>query len=154
MRRVVGIRSRSETQQAHSRFCLGLQFWQNVLTPHDDRAGFRVQATARAEYRRRTTVGDPNHHRLALANGDQRGIDLGLRAELLRAVGTADQGQADDSDQTKQQAMQHAHLSMGVGRKIALQYNQPHHGLTAPRPRLEGFRAVVTALSCPAGIRL
>jgi hypothetical protein len=28
-------------------------------------------------------------------------------------VGTTDQGQAGDSKQTKQQAMQHAHLSMG-----------------------------------------
>ena len=83
-------------------FGLGLQLGQDVLTGHADGAGFRVETTTGTQHGRRTTIGHPHHHRLALANGGQRAIELGLRAELLRAVGAAGQGQAGDRKQSNQ----------------------------------------------------
>ncbi|MCY1531117.1 hypothetical protein D9M68_663330 [compost metagenome] len=108
MGRVVGVRRRGEAQQAHSRLGLGLQARQDVLTLHADGAGFRVDAATGAEYRRRTAVGDAYHHGLALADRGQRAGELGLRAELLRAEGTADEGQAEGGQQAEQRAFQHA----------------------------------------------
>ena len=53
----------------------------------------------------------PHHDRLATTHWCKLGGQLGLRAKLLRAVGAADQSQTGHSNQTEQQALQHAHLS-------------------------------------------
>src|SRR5690606_12486491 len=108
-----------KAEQAYSGFSLGLQFRQDVLAGHADRAGFRVEATTGSQYRRRAAIGHPHHHWLALANGRQRAIEFGLRAELLRAVGTTHQSKAGNSHQTKQQTMQHAQLSINKGADVA-----------------------------------
>ncbi|EPN70420.1 hypothetical protein A235_03706, partial [Pseudomonas syringae pv. actinidiae ICMP 19079] len=52
-------------------------------------------------------------HRLTTAYCRKLRVELGRGAELLRAVGTAHQGQTAYSKQTEQNATQHAHFSMG-----------------------------------------
>ncbi|MNB98351.1 hypothetical protein D3C75_456000 [compost metagenome] len=111
MRGIHGVVRRGKAQQTHGGFSLGLQLRQDLRALHGDRAGLRVQTTTGAQRRRRATVHYTHHDGLAMADRGQLGGQLGFRAQLLRAVGAANQGQTGHSDQTEQQALQHALLS-------------------------------------------
>src|SRR3990167_1685025 len=64
-----------------------------------------------------------------MTHGNQRGIQHRDRAKLLRTVDATNQGQAANSQQTEQQAMQHVYLSKG-GRLIS-------GSITTPPRRLQ-----------------
>lgn len=115
LRRIVSVRRRGETEQAYSGFGLGLQLGQHIIATDADGAGLGVHATASAQGLRSPTINHLDHHRLTLADRCELGGELGLRAELLRAVGTSDQAEAGHGDQTEQQTLQHARFSRKCG---------------------------------------